>query len=371
MKHAIIPIFVSHLGCPHTCVFCNQSRITAVSTEDIRMIRARDVLNTARDHLRTLPTGDRVVELAFYGGTFTAIAPPLQEELLAAAASLKDQGLIDHIRCSTRPDFIDEEVLDRCTAHGMDIIELGVQSLDEAVLARSGRGHDAASVAKASRLIKSYGITLGHQIMPGLPGADPASDLATARASIAMGPDLVRIYPTLVVRDTPLADLYARGEYTPYGLDETVALCAELMTLYEAAGVRILRVGLQSTREISPGADLIAGPWHGALRELAMSCRLHGKLREILGEGAAAQLRINPRDLSVLYAGGKRWFFASGLNYSVQQSDQVPRGQVILSAPELADCTVLISEPAQGPGSLGKKFAAGGSLPDPTMFRRD
>lgn len=330
MKHYIIPIFVSHLGCPHTCVFCNQSRITAVSSDDIRMIRGQDVLAAARDHLKTIPARDRVVELAFYGGTFTAIAPSLQEELLAAAGSLKAQGLIDHIRCSTRPDFIDETVLERCIAHGMDIIELGVQSLDEAVLARSGRGHDAASVVKASRLIKSYGITLGHQIMPGLPGADAASDLATARASIAMGPDQVRIYPTLVVRDTPLANLYARGEYEPYGLDETVALCADLMTLYESAGVRILRVGLQATREIAPGADLIAGPWHAAMRELALSHRLNGKLREILGPGASAQLRINPRDLSVLYAGGKRWFKENGLDLSVQQSEQIPRGQLLL-----------------------------------------
>lgn len=364
MSHYIIPIFISHLGCPHTCIFCNQSRITAMAKESVRLVRGRDVLDTAQRYLSTLPEDAAEVELSFYGGTFTGIPVPLQEELLGAARALLEAGKITHIRCSTRPDFIDEAVLTRCKVHGMDIIELGVQSLDDDVLRRSGRGHDAESVARASRLIKAAGLTLGHQVMPGLPGATPASDLETARRSAAMGPGQVRIYPTLVVRDTPLADLYLEGAYQPYGLEEAVVLSGRLMEIYEKAGVQIIRVGLQATEEISPGGSLLAGPHHPAFRELVLSCRLNQRIRQaaqdeagetfeavkgqedgIAGRSAVptgaapapafAELRINPKDLSVLYADKKRYFNPNRrLVARVVQDPAVARGQVMVRRQE-------------------------------------
>lgn len=322
------------------------------------MIRGRDVLATAHEYLATIPAQDRVVELSFFGGTFTAIAPQLQVELLSAAKELLDEGLIQHIRCSTRPDFIDETILNRCKAYGMDIIELGVQSLDDRVLLLSGRGHDAQSVKTASDLIRQYGISLGHQIMPGLPGADAASDLATARASIEMKPDQVRIYPTLVVRDTPLADLYEAKTYQPYSLDEAVELSAELMTLYEEADIQIIRVGLQATREIAPGADLMAGPWHPAFRELVLSYRLNGRLKRLLEEEPAGEIKqatgflakedlapelwIHPKDLSVLYADRKRWFAPHGSEVRVHQSEAVAKGQLIVRREGNLDVTLCI-----------------------------
>lgn len=342
MKHYIIPIFVSHLGCPHTCVFCNQSKITAVAKEASPRIGGQAVLATAYDYLKTIPEQDRVVELSFYGGTFTAIEVSRQVELLQAAKELKEAGLIQHIRCSTRPDFIDETILKRCQAYGMDIIELGVQSLDPAVLKAAGRGHDDSSVVRASQLIRDAGMSLGHQIMPGLPGADPVSDRASAQASIALKPDFVRIYPTLVVAATPLAEMYERGDYKPYSLDEAVALSAELMSLYEEAGIEIIRVGLQATAEIAPGADLIAGPYHPAFRELALSHRLNTRIKELTNETSQGELWINPKDLSVLYADKKRFFKSHNDHWAVIQSDAVTRGQLLIRREGDLDKTLCI-----------------------------
>lgn len=295
-------------------------------------LRGSDVLTIAKEHLATLPEGDRVVELSFFGGTFTGVPEALQEELLSAAAGLLKEGSISHLRCSTRPDFIDATVLTRLKAYGMDIIELGVQSMDDDVLRRSGRGHDGLAVAEASRLIKDHGITLGHQIMPGLPGSTPKSDLATARLSIAMGPDEVRIYPTLVVEDTPLAELYRRGEYRPLSLEDAVDLTAKIMSLYEEAGVKIIRVGLQATDEVSPGGSLLDGPYHPAFRELALSFRLNGKIREALaGCREPLELFIHPKDLSVLYADKKRYFKQHQERLAlVLQNEGIRRGRILL-----------------------------------------
>ncbi len=331
MKHYIIPVFIPHLGCPHACVFCNQAEITAVE-RNARSIRGEDVLRIAKDHLATIPPGDRVVELSFFGGTFTGIPADLQRELLEAANHLLKEGSIQHIRCSTRPDFIDETTLDRCVSFGMDIIELGVQSLDDDVLRQSGRGHDREAVRRASELIRRKGIRLGHQIMPGLPGSSEESDLATARASIEMGPDEVRIYPTLVVEGTALADRYHGNSFQPLTLDEAVSRTAEILALYERAEVTILRVGLQSTKEISPEGSLIAGPWHPAFRELVLSCRLNEKIKKaILDSTEEAELIIHPRDLSVLYADKKRYFRQhSDRSLRVLQDEGTRRGEVLI-----------------------------------------
>lgn len=331
-KHYIIPIFISHLGCPHTCVFCDQARINAHSKESILTLGAKDVLDTAEAYLNTIPGGDREVELSFFGGTFTGLPVKRQEELLSAAHSLLESGRISHIRCSTRPDFIDEEILDRCLAHGMDIIELGVQSLDDDVLQKSGRGHDTKSVENASRLIRERGIRLGHQIMPGLPGATPQTDLETAALSIAMAPDEVRIYPTLVVRGTVLADLYEQGLYEPYDLETAVKLTGEIMALYENAGIKIIRAGLQATEEISERGSLLAGPAHPAFRELALSDRLTRRIQAAAGEtGRFDELRIHPKDLSILYSDAKRYFreVAPKIGRVIQDEGET-RGQVTL-----------------------------------------
>lgn len=342
MKRVIIPIFISHLGCPHTCVFCDQMRISGTGQAAARAIDGDAVRRIVHEYLASLRPGEYIAELAFFGGTFTAIPVPRQIELLTAARDLQQAGLIQSIRCSTRPDAVDETVLRRLADYGLETIELGVQSLDDAVLTASGWGHDAASVEAASRLIHAFGMTLGHQIMPGLPGADAVSDLATARASIALAPDEVRIYPTLIIRGTPLEGRYRRGEYEPMTLDAALALTGDIMALYEAAGIRILRVGLQGTDAIAPGADLVGGPWHPAFRELAVSVRFHARLRAALAGTFAGRVLVNPRDLSVVHADGKRWSNGYGPGLRFAADDRVPRGRAHLIRDKEDEVTVCI-----------------------------
>lgn len=302
------------MGCPHQCVFCNQSRITSVSKELVTGITEDTVKRIVEEHLMTLPSGDKTVELSFFGGTFTAVERKKQEELLKCASGYLRSGDIQHIRCSTRPDYIDKEIMDMVTEYGMDIIELGVQSLDDEVLRLSGRGHTAESVALASELIRKYGVTLGHQLMPGLPGDTYEKDIESAGRSISMKPDMIRIYPTLVIKDTPLEKMYESGKYVPYSLDEAVRVSYDMAELYRKEGITILRMGLQATEEIAPGKSLVAGPYHPAFGEL---CESYGIWKEIENETESlssdvllkkTEIIVNPRSVSMIYSGSKKYF---------------------------------------------------------------
>jgi histone acetyltransferase (RNA polymerase elongator complex component) len=196
-NYYIIPIFVPHEGCPHNCVFCNQDRITGAKDN----VTARTVYNIVDDYLNTINRNGSTVEISFFGGTFTAIKEEKQRELLQVAKEYKDKGLIDKIRMSTRPDAINEYILTYLKEYKVDIIELGVQSLYDEVLVAAGRGHTVKDVEVASRLIKEFGFTLGHQIMPGLPKDDFHKDITSVKKSIEMKPDICRIYPALVIKD--------------------------------------------------------------------------------------------------------------------------------------------------------------------------
>ena len=204
-RHYIIPIFISHIGCPHQCVFCNQDKIAKEVEEEVT---DKDVRNTIEEYLKTIDHNNSTVEVSFFGGTFTAINVNKQKELLSVAKEYKDKGLIDKIRMSTRPDAINGYILSYLKEYNVDIIELGVQSLDDEILRLSGRGHTAKDVEEASKLIKEYKFTLGPQIMPGLPGDTFEKDIETVRKSIAMEPDICRIYPALVIKDTPMDLMY-------------------------------------------------------------------------------------------------------------------------------------------------------------------
>ena len=213
-NYYIIPIFVPHAGCPHNCVFCNQDRITGVA----EAVTAETVRDTINDYLETIKNKSATIEVSFFGGTFTGIREEKQRELLEVAKSFKDEELIDKIRLSTRPDYIDDYILTYLKEYGVDIIELGVQSLDDDVLKKAGRGHSVNDVIEASKLIKEYKFVLGHQIMPGLPGDTFEKDINTTKASIEMQPDICRIYPSLVIKDTPMEKMYKCKEYVPYSL---------------------------------------------------------------------------------------------------------------------------------------------------------
>jgi len=305
-SHYIIPIFVPHEGCPHNCVFCNQNTITGVSDT----VNADYTRSTIEEYIKTIPNKSAVIEVSFFGGTFTAIDMKKQKELLKVAKEYKDKGVVKYIHLSTRPDYIDDEILTNLKNYSVDVIELGIQSLDEDVLLKSGRGHSDVDALKASKLIKEYGFTLGHQIMLGLPGDTFKKDIETARRSIEMKPDICRIYPALVIKDTPMEKMYMKGIYKPYTLHECIDICKIIYGMYTAHDINVIRVGLQPTKEINKDGDLIAGPFHPAVRELVEGSIINDMIFEYIRDTnvSEAEIIINEKDISKLYANKKQFF---------------------------------------------------------------
>ena len=280
--HAIIPVFISHRGCPNDCVFCNQKRITARSGD----VTVGDARRTIEEHLSTIENmGLDTVELAFFGGSFTGIPMEEQSAFLALAKEYKDAGKIDKIHLSTRPDYINEEILDNIKAYSVDVIELGVQSFDEEVLRLSGRGHDAAIVYESSALIKEYGFTLGIQLMVGLPGDNLEKCIYSAQETVKIAPEIARIYPTVVIHDTALYDMMEAGTYEPLSTEEAIHRSKAIYEILDGAGINIIRVGLKSS-------DIIGNEtaFHPAFRQL-----VEGRIaRERLEAGLATLLNENP-----------------------------------------------------------------------------
>lgn len=268
MRQYHIPIFVPHLGCPHDCAFCNQKHITGQQKEP----HAADVTRMISQALSTFKETEYYAEVAFFGGSFTAIEDTWQEELLQAAYPFVQSGQIQGIRCSTRPDAITEPILERLKGYGVTCIELGVQSMDEEVLKAAHRGHTSEDVYRAAALIREYGIDLGLQMMTGLPGDTAQKDRQTAQKLAAMHPACVRIYPTLVIADTMLCDWYRAGSYVPQTLQEAVAICAELYDLFAQENIPIIRLGLMASDEIcETSPEVVAGPCHSSFGELVRS----------------------------------------------------------------------------------------------------
>ncbi|NLW52823.1 MAG: radical SAM protein [Tissierellia bacterium] len=263
-KRYIIPIFVPHLGCPHDCIFCNQRKIT----NQEQAVDKEEILDIIETHLSYFHDSTKIKEIAFFGGSFTAIPRNTMIGYLEIAKRYKEKGIIDMIRISTRPDCIDKEILEILKDYLVDIIELGVQSMDDQVLLVNARGHSSEDVVVASKLIKDYGFTLGHQIMPGLYMDSYEKMIDTASKSIEIGPDIVRIYPTLIIKNTALEALYEIGEYKPLTLDEAIDISGELLKMYKDSNINVIRIGLQVTENINLENDVVAGPFHPSLRQL-------------------------------------------------------------------------------------------------------
>lgn len=309
-KHAIIPVFIPHRGCPNDCVFCNQKAITARQSH----VDPEDVRNLIEQYLPTLEgRGLETVEVAFFGGSFTGIPIEEQSSFLGVAAEYKQRGLIDKIHMSTRPDYITPEILDNLKRFGADIIELGVQSFDPEVLKASNRGHTAARVYEACELIKDYGFELGIQLMIGLPGDSPEKCIYSARETVKTGPSIARLYPTIVLEDTALSRMYKEGSYHALSTDEALAITKEMYRILAAAGINIIRVGLKSTDLISgsgSSTDRTEGhTYHPAFRQLVEGEiareNLEDQLHEILPatcDGEASARRIS--------------FFSNGVSFS-------------------------------------------------------
>ncbi len=328
-RHVNIPIFVPHKGCPHNCAFCNQNKITGVR-EEMDCNAAQKIIEA---HLATLADRQNTtVEIAFFGGSFTAVDEKLQAELCALASRYRARGDVDGIRCSTRPDCVDRAVLGRLKESGFTMVELGAQSSDDSVLRQCGRGHTFSDTAAASSLIRESGLSLGLQMMVGLPGDTELGAYKTARDLILLKPDCVRIYPTLVLPGTGLDTLYRCGKYIPMGLEQTVEVCATLLELFERAGIAVIRVGLQTTDEINERT--VVGPYHPALRALAASRVFRRRLeRQICAPGRFTVL-ANERDISLLL-GEKRQNIAYlkaryGAEVTVRADASVLRGKFFI-----------------------------------------
>lgn len=264
MKHYIIPIFIPHMGCPHQCVFCNQHKITGVDTT----VTPAEIKEKIAAHTDAI-TRPYYVEAAFYGGSFTALTLERQRELLAPAADFLQRGKIHGIRLSTRPDCITEKNLLLLQEMGVKTIELGAQSFADKVLQKAERGHLAEDTFQAAALIKKAGFKLGVQLMPGLPGENEESLQLMLESTLQIKPDLVRIYPTLVLKGTKLAEMYAAGEYQPLSLEQAIDTAARLKLAFEENGIRVIRTGLQSSEELDNPENVKGGPYDPAFGEMA------------------------------------------------------------------------------------------------------
>jgi len=305
-SHYIIPIFVPHEGCPHNCVFCNQSSITG----EENIVDADYTRETIEKYLKTIKNKNSIIEVSFYGGTFTAINIKKQKELLSVAKEYKDKNLIKFIHLSTRPDYINDSILQNLKDYSVDIIELGIQSLDEDVLLKSYRGHSAEDVETASVLIKKYGFTLGHQIMLGLPADTVSKDIKTTLDIIRIKPDICRIYPALVIKNTEMENLYNKGTYKPYTLEEAVNVSKIIYGMLTANGINVIRIGLQPTEDINIGKDIISGPFHPAFRELVEGSLFCDLIIDSINswDNSEITIHINDKDISKLYTNKKEYF---------------------------------------------------------------
>ena len=319
-KEYIIPIFIPFLGCPHDCAFCNQVKITNFKDK----LDKDKLIEEIEKNLSYFPE-KRADELAFFGGSFTGLDEDVMIAYLDVAKSYKDKGIIDRIRLSTRPDYINNSILDILKEKSVDVIELGIQSLDQKVLDYNERGHKIEDSYKASELIKEYGFSLGHQIMPGLFMDEYEKSIKTAIDSANIGPDMVRIYPTLVIKDTKLEALYNLGVYKPLDLEKAVELSAELYIIYRAKDIDVIRIGLQTTENINEGVDVVAGPFHPAIRQLTESLVYRKYLEELIErENIDRDFTVHTDNRSISIISGnkksnKKYFYQKyGINLSFE-----------------------------------------------------
>jgi histone acetyltransferase (RNA polymerase elongator complex component) len=267
MKHYTIPIFIPQLACPFQCVFCNQEKITSRG----HIPGIDETRDTIEEYLASFPKGDKNVEIGFFGGNFTGIPVAEQEKYLQVAQSYLDKGMVQGIRLSTRPDYIDKKRLHLLKKYGVTTIELGAQSADDDVLCQSARGHTSDDIIQASRLITANGFRLGLQMMIGLPGDTLEKAIYTAKMIIELGAAEARIYPVLVIRGTKMAEWYEEGKYKPLSMDEALFWLKNILPVFDDAGIVVTRVGLHSSEGLLSGKELVAGPFHTSTRELAMT----------------------------------------------------------------------------------------------------
>ena len=299
-KQYIIPIFVPHLGCPNDCIFCNQKSISGQKS-NMTKEKAKEIIE---NYLKSIDKENAQIEIAFFGGSFTAIEEERQEELLQVASEFVKSGQVSSIRVSTRPDAIDKNILKRLKKYKVKTIELGVQSSNNYILKRINRGHTFEDVKRAAKLIRWNGFRLGVKMMVGLPESTTIDEINTAKELIKLKPKMVRIYPVLVIKNTPLEKELEKGTYKPLTVVQAVEVCKEIVRLFHDKNIDIIRIGLQPTDEISePGSEkseVVAGPYHPAFRQLVESAMWYdaivGKIKRLNVKVKEVEVTVNPVD---------------------------------------------------------------------------
>lgn len=346
----MVPFFISHLGCPNRCVFCDQEKIAGARGVLPGAAQMREKVESYR---QSAP--GRKLEAAFYGGTFTALPLADQEQLLGALQPLLANGTLESLRLSTRPDAVDAGTARFLKGMGVATVELGVQSMDDEVLRLSGRGHTAADAESALRVLQEEDLCVGVQLMPGLPGDTVERSLASLQRVLQLKASFLRIYPTLVISGTPLAELFREGSYTPQTLNEAVALCKRMLLLARRQGVPVIRVGLQPTAELEAPGVLLAGPYHPAFGQLVESELCFDLMSDLLA-GLPGEKRVS--------------FFAPAGRISDLVGQK--RRNLARLAERFGVCIEAVREdPSLTPGTIALEWSGGRSsrevsgLPDP------
>lgn len=329
MKHTTIALFVPHRGCPHQCTFCNQKSISG----ETGIISADDVFRAVKTAKQNPQLAN--AEVAFFGGSFTAINKDYMISLLDAAHKCIDGKAVTGIRVSTRPDALNDEICRILKSYGVTAVELGAQSMSDTVLTLNKRGHTAQDVVNAVAVLKKHGFETGLQMMTGLYGSDKNESIFTAQKIIDLKPDTVRIYPTVVMEGTQLAELYKSGKYIPQSVDEAADICAQIIPMFESAGIRIIRVGLHSGGGVDGG--MLAGAYHPAFKEIcdgriylkAIKNQLakKGDYTVFVPEGALSQA-IGQKKSNLQYLAGE------GYNCKFRESDKLKKYQVLVKETE-------------------------------------
>lgn len=304
-RHMTIPVFIPHMGCPQACTFCNQNTISG--THAVPFITTKGLEHQIESYLETAAS-DTVIEIGFFGGSFTGLPLTVQDLCLGVAQGYLTSGRIQGIRLSTRPDYVNERICQRLKAYGVTTIELGVQSFSETVLEACNRGHDQAAIYNAIACIQAVGIKLGIQLMLGLPNDTIEAWQVTVHETLAIKPDCVRLYPALVIEGTALAEDYKNGSYEPLSLEEAVRRAAYAHRLFMAADINVIRMGLQASEDLSNASGVLAGPQHDSFRELVEASHYRQMLERDFERGLPERpiaVRVHPKHVS-FFSGNKR-----------------------------------------------------------------
>lgn len=273
-----IPVFIPHNGCPNDCVFCNQRKISGVK-ESEELVKVKQFIQESIDS----SNGRSDIEIAFFGGSFTGLDQDIQKLYLDMGTEFVDKYKLKGIRMSTRPDYINQDIMGFLSDYPVSSIELGVQSLNDKVLKATKRNHSVEHVNLAVELIKKSGIELGLQMMIGLPEDNIEFVQETLSKIINFEPATVRIYPTLVIKDTELEDMFLSGNYIPLTVEEAVEQVALILPKIINHNITVLRVGLQANEGLNSG-DYIAGPYHPAFKELVMDRMIYNEIHKRISE---------------------------------------------------------------------------------------